>query len=968
MALRTILVVFLLCLLISTIGLADEVYDLYGKPYPDPFVVRPGGRIFFAAAYHFNPDREDNDLYIHGGESENGGCMDYNGVIWRARLHSANTAWKKYIPVSGSLIPPLRSGPAGGVFGTLSPIINVGSDEAVRNFVTFGGEKCDGGTILNDTWIAGEFKIRAYDSIDEIYSIQNGWKWVLASSSGSLPDKRRDSSLVYLPDYSNDDDGHEFFLLGGDDGFEFMQEAFIGNIVRITATPTETPTGNTPIPTPTSDIGAKPWHVDFEYEVAWTEASPPPADVGLVGHAAVYDPYYGENPRILVYGGINSNGTLSSVIHQFDLEDGEWGTMTPLPSNTPAPTTGPETPTWTATPTPLATPVPRWRHAMVLDIREHRLLIHGGTDVATNPDDDDALDDLWEYDIINQTWIPLSTTESVSRWKHTGCFYWFTMFGGSDDDGNFYDDILEYKPAESGKTWDIEKDTDYGLDDPDTVINTQRVKSNDIVRIHQTQSTWPGDAFDVQLLIPWYIQNLSVIGINKDDYRPVLWTEYAPVPEDIISNPLVMDLKTPEGYEAFKSFSATTSFVILDSAGTLFKNLIIGHYLPTATPAPELPASILEYYAEVTADEQGDPRKAYHTHMLDPGIIVTGPFRIENCEFIANGVGCVMICVSTTGRSYSSITDSIFSNNFVGIVQLETSHQVHHNIFQENALCGILLDKGAHGIVHNNLFVDNGFEDSDIYDEWLSGIFSCYSILDGVPAVQQPFIYNNTFVDNAASLSIWEDGDIRQYVNSPCFFNNIISHSGSTNPAVEQEHLTRCRLISFHNDYDGYGYHFEDESMNLVSAWDFSDDPEFADSDEYRLNNDPVSPCIDEGFYSLFPGVTDMNEIQDFSMVDIGYHFTDVEPVFGPPVILGDDGEDLTWEEPTDADSTLEGYVVYWEDAAGILQGLEFLDLQPTPTPETFEVDETDRDQGYWFGICAFDENGEYGESAFIEL
>ena len=55
-------------------------------------------------------------------------------------------------------------------------------------------------------------------------------------------------------------------------------------------------------------------------------------------------------------------------------------------------------------------------------------------------------------------------------------------------------------------------------------------------------------------------------------------------------------------------------------------------------------------------------------------------------------------------------------------------------------------------------------------------------------------------------------------------------------------------------------------------------------------------------------------------------------------------------------------YVVYWEDYYGILQGLELTD-----DPD-FPVDDIYRDVGFWFGVCGYTSNGEFGDSVFIEL
>ncbi len=961
MALRTILVVFLLCLLVSPIGLADEVYDLSAKLY-DPGV-RPGPRMDFSWAYRYHPHGENSNLYVNGGVDGQGDPMDLDGTVWKAILHLEGANWIKLEPSEWSQIAPYRHGHSGGIFVTESPMVNIPENLfTTRNYVTFGGYDWDAIDYTDETWIFAESVIKMREGKTTVR------EWIKATNVGDTPDARKYAVMVYLPD-AGSGMNHKFFLLGGIDDSSLFRDAFIGACDRRTQTPTATPSA-TPtsqgVPTSTPTVFQGIWDTGIEFEMDWEELDTPPSEIGLEGAAAVYDPYYGEYRRILVYGGINSNNALSSAVFEYKLEGtpGWMPTWTPAPSWTPAPTctpvptAGQGTPAYTATPTmtPRTTPLPRCYHAMALDIREHRLLVHGGNPTPVNPVSDDVLGDLWEYDLINHIWTPLTTTASAARWKHAGAYYWFTLFGGQDKDGLLYDDILEYKPEESGKVWDIEVGSDYGLDDPEKVINTQRVKSNDLVRIHQTQSSWPGDVFDVQLYIPWFVKNLTVEGVNNDTLRAGLWGVYeaTPVP---IPLPMTMDMHTKEGLDDFKEgFIKGKSCVIYDGAGTTFKNLIIGHHLPSATPVADLPQTILDSY-ELIAN--ATPLKIYNIHMLDPGIIMTGPTRVDNCEFIANGVGCVMICVSSTIKT-DRVYNSIFQNNFTGILELETTHRVYNNVFSGNKLCGIEFDKGAHGMVYNNLFFENGDGDCDAPEEWLSGIISGYSITGNVPAVQQPFIFNNTFVDNYAALTVWEDGDIRQYVNSPCFFNNIMyTTEYGDEPAIKQETGTlRNRPITFHNCMYGYDTFFSEESMKLLSSWSFSEDPDFASSPEYRLSNS--SPCLNEGFHHLALGATDMNDTQDAGMVDTGYHFTDTEPVFGPPENLEEDDGVLTWAAPTG--STPYDYVVYWEDAYGIL-----IDLQYVNDTE-FEVVEANRNQGYWFGVCGRTNDNQYGESAFIEL
>ncbi len=948
MGLRLIIPVLVLSILIGAPVLADEDFDMFTKVTSD----RPGERYDYAWGFRYHPNGENNDLYVQGGLCD-GTYIDDDGQVWRLKLHGANPVWSQLRPFAGTTIPPLRHGHSGGICVTDSPVANIDdTTSTVHNFVTFGGYDDSNDEYLNDTWVFAEIKLK-----NQKRKRSTIWKWVEADNipAGSfIPVKRKHAVMVPYPGPNGE---NSFFLLGGVDSTERKQNVFTGILNRMTPTPDPQVTV-----TPTNQGASNP---GVEFDMIWSKKANPPADVGLEGAAAVYDPYYGDYPRMLVYGGINANGGLSPDVFEYKLEGTPgWATFTPLPAATPTPTTGPGTPSNTAIPT-VPTPNPRCFHAMALDIREHRLLVHGGSNDDSDPDYLTAMDDLWEYDLLTQTWKPLTTTNQINRWKHSGVFNWFTLFGGQDDNGDCHDHIMEYFPAVSGKTWDVMVNADYGLDNPNTVINTQRVKPNDIVRIHQTASTWPGDVFDVKLYIPWYISNLTIEGVNNGDIRAGLWSTYEPTPISAIiatptpltNHPMLKNPHSEEGREALREgFSMSQSTVIQDSAGSTFRNLIIGHHLPNATPIADLHTDILEHYERIA----NHTNKIFSMQMLDVGMVATAPSRVENCEFLANGVGYVMICVSSTYEP-NWVHDTIFKNNMIGALELETRHRVYNNIFTGNKLCGIEFDKGAHGMAYDNLFIDNG--GGDVPDSWRCGIISGYSICGGVPAMQQPLIYNNTFINNPAALSIWEDGDIRQFVNSPCFFNNIMYTTDATaDAAIYHVNNDRNRVISFHNCMDGYSDFFEYNGMNLLSSRDFEDDPLFVDSDEYRLDSEPlVSPCIDTGFHSLSPGATDMNEIMDGYFLDIGYHFTDIEPVMGPPEDLEFDetANTLSWSVPSGESPA--GYVVYWEDVDGILIGVQWVTGTISNSLANY------LNQGYWFGVCAH-ENGQFGETAFIEL
>ena len=225
--------------------------------------------------------------------------------------------------------------------------------------------------------------------------------------------------MVNLPnDASND--GYIFLMGGLDEYGDPIPEMQIGKLTRTT----------------TIDPDYDPWAYQISIDCSWGSPITLNGYIGLTGQSAVLDPYYSNSgePRILIFGGRNSNGDLTNSLYkcqlEYDLENGYQITgYSELQISGTAPSA-------------------REEQAAALDIREHRLLIHGGFS-----EEDDVLDDLCSLDMIGLEWNAAETTY-INRHGHFGFYNWFTFFGGKSGEGQgggLMDDIWQYKPDKVGE-------------------------------------------------------------------------------------------------------------------------------------------------------------------------------------------------------------------------------------------------------------------------------------------------------------------------------------------------------------------------------------------------------------------------------------------------------------------------------------------------------------------------------------
>ncbi|MCD4655456.1 hypothetical protein K8T06_16170, partial [bacterium] len=292
-------------------------------------------------------------------------------------------------------------------------------------------------------------------------------------------------------------------------------------------------------------------------------------------------------------------------------------------------------------------------------------------------------------------------------------------------------------------------------------------------------------------------------------------------------------------------------------------------------------------------------------HVDDPAIFMHVEANVENCDFTLNGVGIAMICVSSADNS-AEINGCTFEKNFIGIVALEKDHLYRYCTFKENYLTGIAFDKGSRTVACENLFIGNGILDASFgLDNYKSGVLSDFATTAGVPLIQTPFIFNNTFASNFRAMSI-SDFDYRsQYMNRPIFFNNIIDNETASVSPIWIGGQDRCDLVSLNNCFNlSTGtdvIELENSSILGVVMLDNLEMDPLLQIPSYTISGS--SPCIDQGLHLLEVGITSLMNYPDYGRLDIGYHY----PLYtgnvpDPPTNLRIvSGPILEWDPPSTA-------------------------------------------------------------------
>ncbi len=737
------------------------------------------------------------------------------------------------------------------------------------------------------------------------------WRWIEGIQTGDVPCARAGHRMVYIPP-TDDVTSPRLFLMGGVDSTQTpLDDAYIGTL---TFALDDNETSN-------------PWNYTMTVTCNWEEISADLRYTGVTGQSVIYDPWYGpdQHPRIVIYGGYTPRSSLTDSIVMYDLVEEEW--LTIIPNG-------------------VTFPEGRSDHACALDPREHRMVVHGGRDEYGN-----VLDDLLFFNLTTDTWSVWTGTGSPYRYGHGAVYYWLTLFGGISDEQDVMDDTLEFKPSESFKEWTITPDGDYGLDDPATVLETPRIKTGDWVWIHS------GDEdhyYRSKFTIPYYIGHITIEGVTHADCKPAIFWPYSTLgPNTPFSEFLTEDVSMSEAISDYFRFG-TSSYVIRDGAGITIRNLRIGHY--HQEPGDGIPEAVLDQLE--TAGSSND------LLLRDPGIVMNAPTQIEDCECEGNVDGITMICVSSIpGFQEASVTGSLFHDNYVGAVVLETSHEFAYNTLEENLLCGVMLEKGAHGRIHDNLFVDNGKEEDVADYNWRCGVLSSFDVTVNVPHIQSPLIHSNTFIEPQRTLSVCQYTSGAQYLNCPIFMNNIIYNPDQGyEKAIFFSNRNTCRFRSQNNLYYCNSAWLTQADRSLLSDYDQGNiNPGFASAGTGNYKLSTGSPCINAGYYALEPGIISESEYSDYHFLDAGYHFSNDSTAMDPVTDVDSTGNQITWEAP---ETIPTGYVIVWEIGDGDPLGSIHLGSGAT----SYGVPSELCGIGLWFGISAFSSSGQFSAPVFIQM
>ena len=926
------------------------------------------------AVFLLNYDVFDNQnsIIMYGGKGYNPDSgtiefMDPRGDIWKAVLYYSNNSdyennidfqplstdhFRLSPQVPGDPYPPAMRFGHCGVLIPLEDIRVLHNDDTTStvkkytytNLVILGGKRQDdpdnravaNNTIVtSEVWVNAEYEIVIPDE-EGLEKPQKRHHWYEVTPTGMTPPARYDAQVVPL--FSEEtpfSQRNTFLYFGGkDENGNLLNDAYIGTLTRST----------TPAPGTSNE-----WAFEIAIDIEFTAVTPD-THFKTAGAEVHYDPYYGmdggeRTPRVIIIGGERDGAPASGEV--VCIYPGNDGWETPIIRD--------ELPDL---------PDARKHMASVFNPREHRLRVFGGVDGSGS-----QVMGVLDLDLKTPgQWVwedPAYTGSHQHAVYSLGTRLYQVTGSGSGAEWTVLWDRSEatslYDRPDEAFVWDIRMDDPWGLDTPVTVFNSPRLHPFDTVRIHQTRDAVGkvNDCFAGNNSIPSWCPNVVIEGVVKNGVKPILYNLFD---TSGLDGALWID-----PYDGSVRFDRSMPAVLHVNTVSTIRNIKFCHFETYQQPDTGLPAEIpvsrLEHYMD--EDDPGiDWDLAYH-HVDDPGIFVHAAFQLENCDFEFNGVGIVLICV-TSAIVPADIHHCMFRKNQIGLLSLETEHVIRYNTFRDNYLTGIVFDKGARTVFSENLLMNNGrLTEMGItgFDTFESAALSCFASPWDVPGIQTPFIFNNTFVDNRYALSVTEPGDRAQYMNRPVMFNNIVSDTGSNPPVFLKSSQRRCDIICMHNCFDlnpGVTIlDIDDLGIPGYLTWrNMEDDPVFA-NDRYQLIYG--SPCVDRGLHILNPGVTSRMRYCDYGEMDIGYHYLpETGNIPNSPDDLEITEKTMTWTRPLPRP---DGYLVTVEDAYGGI--LEQVFVSDSETPElSFSHREEDH---LWFGVMSHYNKTAFSSPVWIE-
>lgn len=973
---RNVLVVFL----VTVVCLVSATKSVDFNERNDVSKIDHGARIDASMDLLYDTFKHDNDLYLYGGRGLDASgtevFMDLNGEVWNTRVipvrkDEEGDYWNDYVwtPLkadtfgliddgcNGSL-PDMRYGHSTVLCPTSNAAVpwnatpsadrmNEGNNNV--NLIVFGGKKQIDSTdntvganesnaeVCNELWVFSKYEIR-----NKAGKLKKRYHWTKLTPllSETWPPARAYAQVVPLFNEQTPlNERTQFLLFGGQaaDG-SILDDVYLCTFSR-------------DMTYPAGDDNE--WTFTLGLDVTFQELSTDDVPE-LFGASVVYDPYYGYvdqdlgiRPRVIVTCGTKIGSpdyeAENKVIVMYPSKvtsEWDWGHMVVKDTVLPD----------------VASAQARTHHQTVLNIRNHTLRIFGGETVAGQ-----AMSNVLELDMTdaNAVWKDIGTVPEVTTSRFNAVFSESTVvYRRSGSSPNFtskiyYDDDEITFLEDTGKTWNVSKTALWGLDNPESIVNTPRLQSNDTIRIHQTRSETGkiNDAYKCNLSFPGRVSDITVEGVMKNGIKPVLYQLY---------NPDAWGLINLENEEVDIKFHRAMSDIFYVHCSLTVRNLHFCHFEDDVTYNDTFPQSIpaqpLGAYQELNSQGQWD-FLSYHSR--DPGIFVHAPIAVENCKFSLNGVGIVFICVSSA-ISQAELSQCDFDRNFFGIVSLETAHLFHNNRFTDNYMAGIAIDKGARATIRDNLFIDNcqnWTPANSRVSENMAAIMSCFASPYDVPTIQHPLLINNTFIDNLRALAVTEPVSRHQVYNRPVFCNNIVSSTDDSAIRIENG-TNRCNLIAWNNCFDVPTPIFETDQSGyepMILANLFAD-PDVTGS-EYLLND--TSSCIDQGLYLTDPGVTSEMNYLDYGRMDSGYHFpSDQVTPPDPPRNLDFSSATLSWNHPI---GDTPSYLILVELPSGELMDFHWTSSTQYTLPSGLQT------LNLWCGVMSHDNQTTFSDPVWIE-
>ena len=264
-------------------------------------------------------------------------------------------------------------------------------------------------------------------------------------------------------------------------------------------------------------------------------------------------------------------------------------------------------------------------------------------------------------------------------------------------------------------------------------------------------------------------------GVVKNGVKPVLYTHYSDwnqYPDTVIPHMsqrgVIVNVGAPMTIRNIMFLQTENDLTPGDPLPDTIPEDVLDNYQKTQNDIHEDLAEILALYYD---ESDGIWDFARH-HNKDPSLWLHATINAENNVFRCTGIGMTVICVTSAIR-HANLYHNRFEYNYIGILALETEHDIAYNEFRNHYLAGVVFDKGARAVCRENLFVGNGHGLKVSMTDYQAGIWSHFCVTNSVPNIQTPLIYNNTFIDNKRALSVTEHSGYRSQMMNPALFHRF---------------------------------------------------------------------------------------------------------------------------------------------------------------------------------------------------